>query len=487
MTGTICDGNGHCDFSKLTNLASKVGKSVTYHPLLGFLCACFMVYTIFKAAIQIGVRMFKMMIMQLIAPIAITAIIGEGMKSQTFQRFIKTYFSVYIEAFIRMFAMFLVSVFVCKFFVNIGDFFADIKQDDWFATTLVTIIIILAAYKFAGDIPAFLDKFIGKQFFAGKENKNFVGAMLGAGLGFLAGASTRTLGGAISGLVGGFQQGGKGNSIADLVKGARQTSENARNVAANQRMTGGRVPLISSMRYGLARAGGALGIPQRRLERGKLAGERQTAMDNMIKTLEDGYDRKVKINGQEVGINRDLFRTYAYDPADGNGFFGELTDEAQKAVIQTNTAEQRWRDAASHYEELYSSGATEGQLRDAKLTMDSARASYDALKASSDKKVDTSFDSMMIRDVRRHPIHMVKKKTRAAVRSAMHSYNNVADRKYTAGKIGSKRRDKSTTKTAGDTYTRQQNRANARAASWTNSNSRGSGGSGGGSSSGGSK
>jgi hypothetical protein len=125
-----------------------------------------------------------------------------------------------------MFAMLLVSVFVCKFFVNIGDFFAELDQDDWFATALVTVIIILAAYKFAGDIPSFIDNLLGTKWFADSKPRNLIGGLFGLGLGALAGFAGGIAGGSVMGGIRGLASGAfrgaaggsKGNTIADLFK-----------------------------------------------------------------------------------------------------------------------------------------------------------------------------------------------------------------------------------------------------------------------------
>lgn len=241
----ICN-DGVCDFYKMKNLSDKVDKTIKYHYFIGFACCLFMIYSILKASIQIGVRMFKMLVLQILAPIAIITIIGDGTKSKIFQNFIKKYLSTYVEAFTRIFSLLLVTTFVCKFFINIDDFFGSLSQENWFTTMLVTIIIIIAAYKFATDIPKFIDEILGTHLSTGSD-KNFIGGLLGAGIGlaagFAGGLAGGGLGGAIAGagqgLVGGIKSGSKGNNVAEFFKGQHDIRNKARSGGQNIAARGG--------------------------------------------------------------------------------------------------------------------------------------------------------------------------------------------------------------------------------------------------------
>ncbi len=474
----VLNDNGKLNFFNLTNIAAHMGKEFEWFPIMGFVSAGFMIYQLVKATIQIGVRAFKMLILQILAPVAIITIIGEGVKGKTFQNFIKKYIAVYIEVFVRMFSMLLVCNFVVKFIRNILDYFPTIDTNDNWTKGLMVALIIVAAFKFAGDIPKFIDDILSTHLSTGKD-KNFIGALLGGGIGLVSGLATGTLGGTIAGLSGGISSGSKGNSVAEFFKGMSTNSANARNVAANQRMTGGHIPGLSALRYGMTRLGGAVGLPQARLDRGKSAGERQTAMDNMVKTLEENYDRKAKVNGTDVGLNRDIFKTYAYKPDDeANGYFNELSEPTQKEVIKTNAAYDAYKAAQGKYDELRVSGtASDAQLAEAFDNVESTRTAYQTLKASTDKKVDTDYNSMMLRDMRRGK--NIKDKGKNTVEQAISTYDNVAASGYSSRQIA-QRNGKANTKSASDYYTKQQDRTthSRSASSWTNSNLRGGGGGG---------
>jgi len=244
---TICDSDGTCDFNKLHNLGEKVDLTVEYHGGICFIIGLYIIYSIAKAAIEVGIRMFKLLILQIIAPVAIISIIKDGTKAGTFQSYIKKLGSVFVEAFARMFTMLLTVVFVCKFFVNIGDFFGNLTTAEGkFTKGLIIIIVIVAAFKIAGDIPKFIDEALGTKLSGDKKDGfgHFVGGVLGAGLGAtvgaIGGAAGGGFGGALAGagqgFINGAKSGSKGNNVAEFFKGQKDIRKNAlqggQNIAA---------------------------------------------------------------------------------------------------------------------------------------------------------------------------------------------------------------------------------------------------------------
>lgn len=491
LRNEICDDEGNCDFNKMKNLSGDIGQTVEYHYLISGLVGIYLVYAIGKSAIQIGIRMFKLLILQLLAPVAIITVIDGGIQASVFKKYVSKYVAVFLEAFIRMLTLLIVVVFVCKFFINKSDFFGSLSAEGGWVNFLITIILVVAAFKFAGDIP----KFIGEIFpgFSGAAGDGkggfgkFIGGIVGGGIGLASGLATGTLAGAVSGLAGGVSAGTKGKNVADFFKGQASNGANARNVAANARMAGG------SLAYAGARLGGMVGAPQRSLERGKLAGESKTAMDNMIKALEDNYDAKINIDGQEVGLNRDIFKSYAYEEpqyqrdasgnimtdSDGNpivtnpstyGFYENLSLDTKNAVHKTNLAQEAYNKAQARLDELRANGASADQLKVAFEAAEAEKGKYLTLKASADKKVDTDYNTKMIKDAKEGK--NIKEKGQLGVKRSIETYDHVADKGFKTNDFIA---GNSNTKKASDHYELQQDRFNnsASAAAYNRSNSRG--------------
>ena len=295
-----------CQYTKLVDLVTKIDLDVEYMPVVGFVVGLYLAFTLIKTAIQVGIRMFKLLILQILAPVAIITIIGDGLKSEMFQNFVKKYISVFLEVFIRMFSMLIVSVFVCKFFVNIGDFFMALKTDDTWTTLLVTVLVIVAAFKFASDIPKFINDILPGKFKVGEEKGGFgkfLGGLMGAGLGavtgFVGGFAGGGLGGAVAGLGAGIFKGGsagaKGNNIADFFKGQGKVAGDAKSRGQNIRARGG----LGNVMLGGIQSGVGLGdFYDRRIS----ALDRQTAALNAYDTgsAAELKERKVKASGSQL-------------------------------------------------------------------------------------------------------------------------------------------------------------------------------------------
>ena len=237
----------HVDFMRLKDISRQIGKKYNFFPVVGFAGAVFMIYSIVKTTIQVGIRAFKLMILQIIAPIAIITVIADGIKGDKFKKFYSQYLSIYTEVFIRMFSLLLISNFVVKFIRNIADYFPTINSDEWYTTTLMILLILVAAFKFATDIPQFIDGILGTHLGGDKKFGNFIGGLLGAGVGavggFFGGLAGGKAGGAFAGLfsgaVKGAQSGSKGNSVAEFFKGQRQVATDARTRGENIAARGG--------------------------------------------------------------------------------------------------------------------------------------------------------------------------------------------------------------------------------------------------------
>ena len=468
LRNEICDDEGNCDFNKMKNLSGDIGQTVEYHYLICGLVGIYLVYAIIKSAIQIGIRMFKLLILQILAPVAIITVIDGGVQASVFKNFVKKYFAVYIEAFIRMLVMLIVVVFVCKFFINKSDFFGSLSAEGGWVNFLITIILVVAAFKFAGDIPKFIGEIFPQFSAAAGDGKGgfgkFIGGIVGGGIGLVSGIATGTLAGAVSGLAGGVSAGTKGKNVADFFKGQASNGANARNVAANARMAGG------SLGYAGAKLGGMVGIPQRNIEKGKLAGESKTAMDNMVKALEDNYDRKINIGGQDVGITRDIFKNYAYDK--NHEFYNDLSADTKTAVTNAGTAYDEYTKEQGNYDKLRMTGtASADELKEAYEKVEAARTKFQTLKASADKKVDTDFNTKMVKDFKEHK-ELFKDKGILGVERSVETYDHVAAKGYRTDDFIAGR---SNTKKASDHYETQQDRFNnsAAAAAYNRSNTRG--------------
>ncbi len=381
LKNELATSSGHLDFFKLPDVSSKIGRKFDYFPLVGFLGAVYMIYSFVKTTIQIGVRAFKLLILQVLAPIAIITIIGEGTKGKTFKNFVNKYIAVYIELFIRMFSMLLICSFVVKFIKNLGDYFPAINSGEWYTVALMILLILVAAFKFAGDIPKFIDEILSTHLSTGKE-KNFIGGLLGAGMGLLTGFAGGVAGGnllsgfrgAAGGLVRGAQAGGKGNTISELFKGQGEVFKGQKTGTQNRiahradiRNRGGRWNIIRGGAENLISTG-------HRQDKKLAALDRQsTALNEYDAALTEAVkDEKANFLSGVTGAN---FANYSAGYTDVK--FGEDKDAYAQKMLQYDIDYQKAEAAYA----ASNSEADRTALQNARVTAEErAKNNYDLAK-----------------------------------------------------------------------------------------------------------
>lgn len=197
--------------------------------LLGF---AFIIYIVFLC-IDVIVRNFKIILLQMIAPIPI--INGIDPKDKMRSQWVKMYAGTYLSLFIKLFAIKLVSALLTI------DVISEISTNSAFGGTMVKLFYIVALLVFAKLVPDILSKIFGLNDMAGsfKDIANMAkttlgvgaGAALAAGAGVLAtgagiasgkgwkqkvGAGLTGLGGIAAGTIRGAGAGSRGN----ITKGA---------------------------------------------------------------------------------------------------------------------------------------------------------------------------------------------------------------------------------------------------------------------------
>lgn len=287
----------------------------------------YLIYSLVKIAIEIGVRMFKMIILQILAPLAIVTIIDKGPSSSTFKTFYQTYISVFLEAIMRIGIVYIITTFIAAFFQNIEAIFSDVSMlNNGFLTKgLVCIIVLVAGYRVIGILPKFIDQALGTKMAGsaggggfGKFAAGLVGGAIGLGTGLAAGVAggagfLGTAGNMLSGAAGGFQAGGKGKNVADFFKNQAANTQASRDRAARINAQGG------GLRYAGARLEGALGITAAQNARAARYEREQKAYEAVDAARIAAIEKEKGQNGIAYGnnvddyVNRQMDRVYAND------------------------------------------------------------------------------------------------------------------------------------------------------------------------------
>lgn len=136
------------------------------YPILSTAVGLYLVYTLVTIAIEIGVRAFKLIIMQILAPIAIITIIKDGWKSQKWQQYLSILGSIYVNLFVRIGGMLFVTALITKAWTNITDLYDDSNINSvssGFTRYMLLILIVVAGYKMAKELPSFIDSILGTK------------------------------------------------------------------------------------------------------------------------------------------------------------------------------------------------------------------------------------------------------------------------------------------------------------------------------------
>lgn len=361
------DNEGEFVFTKAHNLVDEIDITVEYTlPFVSTIMGLYLIYSIAKVAIEIGVRMFKMIILQILAPLAIITIIDKGVSSPTFKTFCKTYISVFLEAITRIAIVFIITTFVGAFMQDgaLSDFFGEGATENVLTRGLICVIVLVAGYRVVGILPKFIDQALGTNMAGSASGSGFgkfaaglVGGAIGLGTGLATGIAggagvLGTAGNMLSGAVGGFQSGGKGKNVADFFRNQSANTQASRDRAERIARQGG------GLRYAGAKMEGALGIHKAQEAKAKRYENQQKAYEAVDQARIAAIEKQKGQNGIAYGnnvddyVDRQMDRVYAndstlmgYDIYEKNVRDNKNISEAEKvtAIQHINTERENRR------------------------------------------------------------------------------------------------------------------------------------------------
>lgn len=296
----------------LFGICSFKNGDLDYHfPILSTAVGLYLLYTIIQMAIQVGIRVFKLIVLRIVAPAVIVTMIDDGTNSKTFNNYWKVYLSELTSVFVRIFTMYLISAFAGMIFNNMSALVP--AGTNGLTTIFASIILIVAAFRFAGQLPAFIDSIIGSKLGGSGNTGGFGhfmaglgGALLGAGSGLAAGVAGKagvagTLGNMVAGGFNGAGSAARSNNVADFFKNTGATSQANRERASRIARQGG----------GLAYAGAGIesfmGIPQRQAQQAQVLADDNTLIDNVLNAQVDEIKDQTGSAGIKYGDSADSY------------------------------------------------------------------------------------------------------------------------------------------------------------------------------------
>ena len=177
-----------------------------------------LVVVLIGVAIDVAIRAFKLIILQIIAPIPVmTYIDPKSSKDGAFNSWIKSFISTFIDLFVKIGSIYVLLLLIqkLKLFSDNGIFGDQISNIQTFKTrTFVRIFLVIGLFKFAKDAPKFIKDAMGikDNGSGGGSFGKMLSGMAGAAAGFAGGVATGGLSGGMSGLASGFSAGKDGKA-----------------------------------------------------------------------------------------------------------------------------------------------------------------------------------------------------------------------------------------------------------------------------------
>lgn len=180
-----------------------------YLPFISFIVGVLVCYYFLVFAIELGIRMVKLLVLQILAPIPIIMSIDPTQKDKL-KKFGKLYSGIYLSVFIRIFTVYLAFAAISL----IGNILGNISETSSGTSWLVHILLIIAIFKATKELPKLIEDALGMKLGLGDAGKGF-GAILKGTVAGTAGL----VGGAIAGGITGGAGGALGGAFTGLTTG----------------------------------------------------------------------------------------------------------------------------------------------------------------------------------------------------------------------------------------------------------------------------
>lgn len=194
-----------------------------YLPFISFIVGVLVCYYFLTFAIELGIRMVKLLVLQILAPIPIIMSI-DPTQNDKLKKFGKLYSGIYLSVFIRIFTVYLAFAAISL----IGNILGNINETSSGTSWLVHILLIIAIFKATKELPKLIEDALGMKLGLGDAGKGF-GAILkgtvagtaglvgGAIAGGITGGAGGALGGAFTGLTTGVTKGAAAKNAVGVI------------------------------------------------------------------------------------------------------------------------------------------------------------------------------------------------------------------------------------------------------------------------------
>lgn len=369
---------------KLTPMVSVVTDStVSYTPIISSIVGIFMIFYMISFSFDVGARVFKLMFLEILAPIPIISYMDPAKGKGIFERYRDEYISTYLELFIRLGIIYLALLLANKIMVlltadsegmfTIGN--GTIKLDG-LALSLAKVILVIAIFNFAKTVPTLINNVFGfkNTKTAGKGSVGMLAGAIGLGAGAIGGAVVGGAGGLAGSLMrGDFRNedgkvtaGGVGKVLANTVGGAGRSAYGMgkAGLGAKKLQIGalgamGTAAVAGIRRQGVVSdankaAGGWWNMQKGRLDNmtggDYRAKKNLDGLDKQIESSKKSYEEMSKVRdvaAEQYAQSRNMTLAEAKDSVFRSG--GDFDQEVDAWISGSGSNNQAFTDAVSKY------------------------------------------------------------------------------------------------------------------------------------------
>ena len=191
-----------------------------YYPLVGFVTALIMTIILLGYCVDISIRVFKLIILQIIAPIPIISYIDpKSSKDGAFSKWLKMVGSVYLDVFIKLAIIYFILLVISELITSgtIANLTLSLfGKQGTFRSGMVMVALVMGLFFFAKEAPKFIADALGVKM---SENSHLFG-----GLSKIAAAATLGAGAIGSGIASGRssfmsdEANGKNHNVGRILK-----------------------------------------------------------------------------------------------------------------------------------------------------------------------------------------------------------------------------------------------------------------------------
>lgn len=162
-------------FDEKEYINAKQGKQyyIAYVPIISTLAVGYLLFMLIQFALEVALRSFKLLLLQIISPFVITGYMLDTTKEETMKKWVNASISNYLLIFVRVFTLWIATL-ICYYITNgiptVGEETSLLNEPD----QLLKALIILALFAFLKGLPKIISEIFGYDF---QENEAISGIM----------------------------------------------------------------------------------------------------------------------------------------------------------------------------------------------------------------------------------------------------------------------------------------------------------------------